>query len=60
MFTKLRKVWKIGSKDDSGALWHTFKVFPRYGEKNTKEREIIAMYKQIKCLAEIEGVVLPD
>ena len=54
------KVWKIGSKDDSGALWHTFKVFPRYGEKNPIEREIKAMYNQIKCLAKIEGVNLDD
>jgi len=52
------KVWRIGSKDDSGALWHTFKVFPRYGEKNDKAREIKAMYAQIKALAKIEGVKL--
>lgn len=52
------KVWKIGSKDDSGALFHIFKTFPRYGEKNTVEREIKAMYAQIKCLAKIEGVRL--
>ena len=55
---KVAKVWKIGSKDDSGALWHTFKIFPRFGEKNTKEREIKAMYAQIKALAEIQGVEL--
>lgn len=55
---KVAKVWKIGSKDDSGALWHTFKIFPRFGEKNSREREIRAMYEQIKCLAEIEGVCL--
>lgn len=57
---KVAKVWKIGSKDDSGCLWHTFKVFPRFGEKNSREREIIAMYKQIKCFAEIEGVDLEN
>lgn len=57
---KVAKVWKIGSKDDSGALWHTFKIFPRYGEKNSVEREIKAMYNQIKCLAEIEGVDLDN
>ncbi len=54
------KVWRIGSKDDSGALWHTFKTFPRYGEKNSKAREIQAMYAQIKALARIEGVELKD
>lgn len=53
-------VWKIGSKDDSGALWHTFKIFPRYGEKNSEEREIKAMYAQVKALAKIKGVVLED
>lgn len=57
---KVAKVWKIGSKDDSGCLWHTFKIFPRYGEKNSIEREIKAMYNQIKCLAEIEGVTLDN
>ncbi len=54
------KVWKIGSKDDSGALWHTLKCIPRYGEKNDKKREIKAMYNQIKALARIEGVSLEE
>lgn len=52
------KIWKIGSKDDSGALWHCFKTIARFGEKNSREREIKALYAQIKCLAEIEGVEL--
>lgn len=52
------KMWKIGSKDDSGALWHCFKTIARFGEKNSREREIKALYAQIKCLAELEGVVL--
>jgi hypothetical protein len=55
---KVSKVWKIGSKDDSGALWHTFKIFPRFGEKNSIEREIIAMHNQIKALANVHGVKL--
>jgi hypothetical protein len=54
------KVWKIGSKDDSGALWHTFKLFPRWGEKNTVEREIKALYAQTKALAKIYNVELED
>jgi hypothetical protein len=52
------KVWKIGSKDDSGALWHTFKLFPRWGEKNSVEREIKALYAQTKALAKIYNVKL--
>lgn len=52
------KVWKIGSKDDSGALFHTFKLFPRWGEKNTVEREIVALYKQAKALARVYNVNL--
>jgi hypothetical protein len=54
------KMWKIGSKDDSGALWHCFKTIARFGEKNSREREIKALYAQIKCLAEIEGVSLDE
>ena len=54
------KVWKIGSKDDSGALWHTFKLFPRWGEKNSVEREIKALYAQTKALAKIYNVKLED
>lgn len=54
------KVWKIGSKDDSGALWHTFKLFPRWGEKNSIEREIRALYAQTKALAKIYNVKLGD
>lgn len=52
------KIWKIGSKDDSGALWHCFKAIARYGEKNSKEREIRALHAQIKRLAELEQIEL--
>ena len=52
------KMWKVGGKDDSGALCHCFKTIARFGEKNSREREIKALYAQIKCLAEIEGVNL--
>lgn len=54
------KQWKIGSKDDSGALWHCFKTIARFGEKNNREREIKALYAQIKRLAELEGVSLEE
>lgn len=52
------KIWKIGSKDDSGALWHCFKTIARFGEKNSKEREIRALYAQIKRLADLEKIEL--
>lgn len=54
------KVWKVGSKDDSGALWHCLKTIARFGEKNSQEREIKALYAQIKRLAEINNVRLKD
>ena len=50
--------WKLGKKDDSGALWHCFKNIARFGEKNTVEREIKALHAQIKRLAELNGVTL--
>lgn len=52
------KQWKIGSRDESGALWHCLKTIARFGDKNSKEREIKALYAQIKCLAKLEGVDL--
>lgn len=52
------KVWGIGSKDDSGALWHSLKTINRFGEKNSVEREIKALYNQSKALARIYGVNL--
>lgn len=51
-------VWKVGSKDDSGALWHCLKTINRFGEKNSVEREIKALYSQTKALARIYGVDL--
>lgn len=52
------KQWKLGSKDDTGILFHCFKLIARFGEKNPKEREILALYKQAVRLAELEGVEL--
>lgn len=54
------KTWKIGSKDESGALFHILKTISRFGSKNTREREIKAIYKQIVRLAELEGVELNE
>jgi len=50
--------WKLGSKDESGALWHCFKTIARFSIKNSREREIRALYAQVKRLAEINNVIL--
>lgn len=51
-------MWNLGGKDPSGVIWHIFKTCARFGEKNDKAREITAIYKSIKRLAELEGVTL--
>lgn len=57
---KVAKVWRTGSKDDSGALWHSLKTIARFGDKNSVEREIKALYEQVKGLARENGVNLKD
>lgn len=52
------KQWKTGSRDDSGALWHSLKTIARFGEKNDKAREIKALYNQALALARIYDVEL--
>jgi hypothetical protein len=52
------KQWRVGERDTSGALFHSLKTIARFGDKNPKEREIKAIYLQIKRLAELEGVEL--
>jgi len=54
------KQWGLGSKDETGIIWHCFKTIARFGVKNSKEREIKALYNQIKRLAELEGVNLDE
>lgn len=54
------KQWKVGSKDDSGALFHSLKTIARFGEKNSIEREIKALYNQAKAMARIYGVDLEE
>lgn len=53
-------VWRTGSRDNSGALWHSLKTIARFGEKNSVEREIKALYEQVKGLARSKGVKLDD
>ena len=52
------KQWQLGKKDDTGTIFHILKTIARFGEKNSKEREIKALYAQVKRLAELEGVNL--
>lgn len=54
------KVWKTGGKDDSGALWHCLKTIARFGDKNDIEREVKALYAQVKGLARSFDVELED
>lgn len=53
---RVSKQWRLGSKDESGALFHVLKTLARIGEKNSVEREVKALLAQIKCFAEIEGI----
>ena len=57
---KVANVWGTGSKDNSGALWHSLKTIARFGDKNPVEREIKALYEQVKGLARENGVELKD
>ena len=50
--------WKLNSKDDTGIIFHQLKTLARWCDKNTEEREIRALFGQVKRLAEIKGVVL--
>lgn len=47
---------KLGSRDESGALWHIFKTTCRFGDKNSIEREILAMDASIKRMKELYGI----
>lgn len=50
--------WQLGAKDNTGVIFHCLKTLARFGTKNDKVREITALYKQVKRLAELEGVEL--
>lgn len=52
------RAWDIGGRDGSGVIFHILKTCARFGEKNSKSREITAIYKSIKRLAELEGIDL--
>lgn len=50
--------WKLGEKDNSGVIFHILKTCSRYKCKHKEEREIKAIYGQIKRLAELRGIEL--
>jgi hypothetical protein len=50
--------WRTGTRDPSGVLFHLLKTIARFGEKNSREREIRALYKSLLRLAALEGVEL--
>jgi hypothetical protein len=50
--------WELGSKDNTGVLFHNLKTIARWGTKNDIEREIKALYNQTKRMAELHGVGL--
>lgn len=50
--------WRLGSKDDSGVLFHMLKNIARFGDKNSRQREIVGLHKSIQRLAALEGVEL--
>ena len=54
------KQWRVGSRDDSGALFHSLKTIARFGDKNSVDREIKALYNQAKAMARIYGVDLEE
>lgn len=54
------KQWRVGSRDDSGALFHSLKTIARFGDKNSVDREIKALYNQAKAMARIYGVNLEE
>lgn len=56
----VNKTWGLNSKDDTGILFHQLKTVARFGDKNPIEREIKAMYGQVKRMAEMYNVELED
>jgi hypothetical protein len=52
--------WKLGLKDPSCIIYHQLKTLARFGDKNPVEREIVALYKQAKRMAEIYNIDLGE
>lgn len=56
----VNKAWSLNTKDDTGILFHQLKTIARFGDKNSIEREIKAMYSQVKRMAEMYDVNLEN
>lgn len=54
----VNKLWGLNSKDDTGCLFHNLKTIARFTDKNPVEREIKALYAQVKRMAELYEVEL--
>lgn len=54
----VNKMWRLNEKDDTGALFHCLKTIARFGDKNPVERELNALYNQVKRMAELYEVEL--
>lgn len=50
--------WKLGEKDNSGALFHILKTLARWGYKNDVIREANAVFNQIKGYARVFKITL--
>ena len=54
----VNELWKLNEKDSTGIIFHNLKTIARWTDKNSEEREIRALYGQIKRLAEMRGIEL--
>lgn len=55
----VNRMWKLNQADDTGAVFHCLKTLTRLSnKKNPLEREIKALFGQIKCLAKMHNVDL--
>lgn len=46
--------WQLGKKDDTGGLFHILKTLSRFGEKNSKIRELQAIVATATRMLELE------
>ena len=53
-------VWKLGSKDESGTMFHNLKTIARFGVKNDKKREVEAILNQTVAYARVNNFSVAD
>lgn len=56
----INQQWGLNKKDDTGALFHNLKTISRFADKNSVDREIKALYNQVKRMAELYNVDLGE